>query len=166
MEKVKTNVELDELINAMETLFNALRDKHFDFCLTGTCALMAHGLLPDGYVPQDIDVLVYAPTENQLDWLKEQMSLSGKEKENYSDRVCYTFVVREIKVNVLIPCQKKEGCGDCDRFNNLHAELFGQSVFIQPAYRALQAKLRLARPKDYQFFNQLVSEIWSSSLKK
>lgn len=166
MEKVRVNATPDEITGAMETLFNALRDKHFDFCLTGTCALMAHGLLPDNYVPQDIDVLVYAPTESQLDWLKEQMSLSGKGKENYTDQACYTFVVRGIKVNVLIPCQKNEGCEDCDRFNNLRAELFEHTVLIQPASRALQAKLRLARPKDYQFFNQLISEIWSSSLKK
>ena len=166
MEKTKVNAAPDEIIGAMETLFNALRNKHFDFCLTGTCALMAHGLLPEGYVPLDIDVLVYAPTENQLDWLKKQMALSGKEKENYTDRTCYTFVVRGIKVNVLVSCRENEGCGDCDRFNCLHAELFGHTVLIQPAGRALQAKLRLARPKDYQFFNQLISEIWLSSLKK
>lgn len=166
MEKVKVNATPDEITGAMATLFNTLRGKHFDFCLTGTCALMAYGLLPGNYVPRDIDVLVYTPTENQLDWLKEQMSLSGMAKENYTDRTCYTFAVRGIKVKVLIPCRENESCGDCDRFNCLHTELFGQSVLIQPARRALQAKLRLARPKDYQFFNQLISEIWSSSLKK
>lgn len=155
----------DTFIKALECVVTFLEQNNFDFTITGTTALMTQGLLPVDYAPHDIDVLVYSTTKEQHKMLREMEDLAGLTNESYRDNTTsYTVLANGVKLNILCSRTTREEPIESDLYNILYWA--GHKVKVQYAYEALKAKLRLRRPKDFVFFNTLISEIWNSSTRK
>ena len=145
------------------------------YVLTGTAALMVHGILPEGYVADDIDIIVLANQNEDSNkyfsiekTLKQLELLSGEEK-NISYNSVITFRANGTKVNALMggkEIHKKEtGCQD----NYIGA--FGETgkcttMIIEDRYICvsdviciLKTKFGLKRMKDYKFAKDLASTI-------
>lgn len=153
----------ETFIKALECAVTFLEKNNFDFTITGTVALMTQGLLPEDYAPHDIDVLVYSATKEQHKMLREMEDLAGLTNESYRDNTTsYTILANGVKLNIL--CSQTTREKPADLYNEL--PWAGCIIKVQYASEALKAKLRLQRPKDYQFFNQLISELWNSPIKK
>lgn len=155
----------ETFIKALDCAFKFLRQHEFDFTLTGTAALMTQGLLPENYEPHDIDVLAYNMTSEQYKLLRQMENLAGLTNESYADSTTtFTILANGVKLNLLCSPAPR----DDHRASDMYVEVnwAGHTVKVQIAAEALRAKLRLCRPKDYVFFNDLISEIWNSSIKK
>lgn len=160
-----TDITPDTFIKALQCAAEFLEQNEFDFTVTGTVALMTQGLLPEDYVPRDIDVLVYSVTEKQHKLLREMENLAGLERVSYEDNTTsYTILANGVKLNILCSRTMREERAESDLYNML--SWAGCVVKVQYASEAIKAKLRLGRPKDYQFFNTLIAELWNSSIKK
>lgn len=76
--------------------------KHkIEYAVTGTCALDLLGV-PSSSCPKDVDIVIYHPNDSIISKLKELEDFSGLEKAEYPDVVCYSFLVKGVKVNAMI----------------------------------------------------------------
>ena len=144
------------------------------YVLTGTAALMVHGILPEGYVADDIDVIVLVNKKedshkfNQVEkTLTELQSLSGNKKCESYDVI--TFNANGTKVNAFMGgkeiYKKETSCQD----NYIGA--FGETgkcttmiikdryICVSDVLCVLKAKFGLKRNKDYKFAKDLASTI-------
>lgn len=145
------------------------------YVLTGTAALMVHGILPEGYAADDIDIIVlvnqnedsnkYSAVEKTL---KQLELLSGEEK-NVDYNSVITFRANGVKVNAFMGGKKickQEACnpnnyidgfGESSHYNEIQIE--GAFVKVSDVICILKAKFRLNRMKDYKFAKDLASTI-------
>lgn len=145
------------------------------YVLTGTAALMAHGILPKGYTADDIDIIVLAnKSENHDEYisiektLSELELLSGEEK-NVDYNSVITFKVNSVKVNAFMggkEIHKKEtGCQDNYTNNSGEKEhcctmiIEDRYICVSDVICVLRAKFGLKRMKDYMFAKDLASTI-------
>ena len=145
------------------------------YVLTGTAALMVHGILPKGYAADDIDIIVLADkSENHSEYnsiektLSELELLSGEEK-NIDYNTVITFKANGVKVNAFIggkEIHKKEtGCQDNYTNNSGEKEHYCTMIIedryirVSDVICVLRAKFGLKRMKDYMFAKDLASTI-------
>jgi len=144
------------------------------YVLTGTAALMVHGILPEGYVADDIDVIVLVNKKedshkfNQVEkTLTELQSLSGNEKCESYDVI--TFNANGIKVNAFMNgreyCKQEDG-NTYNYVGGFGEEglyrimiICGRRIKVSCVNCILTAKFRLRRMKDYMFAKDLASTI-------
>lgn len=146
------------------------------YVLTGTAALMVHGILPEGYVADDIDIIVlvnqaedsnkYFSVEKTL----KQLELLSGEKKNSDYISVITFRANGIKVNAFMggkEIHKQEtGCqynyinsfGENEHYNKIMIEN-ASFVKVSDVICVLYAKFRFKRIKDYKFAEDLASTI-------
>ena len=132
--------------------------------LTGTVGLAIHGLLPHGYEPEDVDIIIPIPAENGnrtaviVDKkLSKLEALSGmKPNDGYKERV-YTFEVGDIKVNAFMCAASK-----VDSFSmKFIEEDVNLDLRLHRADQILERKLALCRAKDYEFASDLSRGLFS-----
>ena len=145
------------------------------YVLTGTAALMVHGILPNGYAADDIDIIVLAnKSENYSEYnsiektLSELELLSGEEK-NIDYNTVITFKANGVKVNAFMggkEIHKKEtGCQDTYTNNSGEKEhcctmiIEDRYICVSDVICVLRAKFGLKRMKDYMFAKDLASTI-------
>lgn len=146
------------------------------YVLTGTAALMVHGILPDGYTADDIDIIVLINKKEDTEkfnrvekTLTELQLLSGNEKCESYDVI--TFRVNGIiKVNAFMngrEIRKREvgnpnnyigAFGEEGHYNKIMVEN-ASFVRVSDVNCILTAKFRLRRMKDYIFAKDLASTI-------
>ena len=134
-----------------------------DFCahnkiayvLTGTMALNLLGLPTPK--PNDIDILVYDATDEQVDKLKELQHLAGFTVDTHGyEGTCYSFTVNSCKVNAILAKEKTDSItvklinNDCAKWHLIN---------VQTGLEALKAKKKLCRLKDYQYMQYLIRTI-------
>lgn len=151
-----TEKELD-IATALFKLSSFCTENGIRYTVTGTVALFMLGL-PANQPPQDIDILVFDLTEEQLKKLKELETLSGYENENYDDCKSFTFTVNGVKVNAICetehsPCVRLEFAA-----NTPDGKCY---VNIQLVYSALKAKMKLGRDKDKTYMLNLINYLTS-----
>ena len=145
------------------------------YVLTGTAALMVHGILPEGYAADDIDIIVLvnaSEDSNKFNLVEktlfELQSLSG-EKKNADYNSVITFRANGVKVNAFmggIEIHKNEtGCQD-NYINGNGKKEHCHTMIIEDRYICvsdvmcvLRAKFGLKRIKDYKFAKDLASTI-------
>lgn len=149
--------EILDIAAALSKLNGFCTKNGIRYTVTGTVALFLLGL-PANRPPQDIDILVFNLTEEQLKKLKELETLSGYENENYDDCKSFTFTVNGVKVNAI--CETKRS--PCVRLefatNTPDGKCF---VNVQLVYSALEAKMKLGRDKDKTYMLNLVNYLTS-----
>lgn len=130
-----------------------------DYVLTGTVALSVLGI-PLHNRPADLDILIVNPNLDNLNKLKDLESLSGITPVEYPDHKCFTFYVNGDKVNAIV--SKNIPVDDIITVD-LIDEQTGQPHFIKVhrVHPALQAKMRLGRPKDSRFMIDLINDLTS-----
>lgn len=130
-----------------------------DYVLTGTTALSVLGI-PLRNRPADLDILIVNPNSDSLNKLKDLESLSGITPVKYPDHKCFTFYVNGDKVNAIV--SKKVPAGDVITVNLIDKQT-EQSHFIKVhrVHPALQAKMRLGRPKDSRFMFEFINYLTS-----
>lgn len=145
------------------------------YVLTGTAALMVHGILPEGYTADDIDIIVLANQNEDSNkyfsvekTLKQLELLSGEEKNSDYNSVI-TFRANGVKVNAFMggkEIHKKEtGCqdnyiggfGETGKCTTMIIE--DRYVCVSDVICILKAKFGLKRMKDYKFAKDLASTI-------
>ena len=146
------------------------------YVLTGTAALMVHGILPEGYVADDIDIIVlvnqkedsnkYFAVEKTL----KQLELLSGEKKNTDYNSVITFRANNVKVNAFMggkeineqqtSCQYNyiNSFGENEHYNKIMIEN-ASFVRVSDVLCVLKAKFRLRRMKDYKFAKDLASTI-------
>lgn len=152
-------VTLDDIM----ILHEFLSKKGINFVLTGTTGLYIHGLFPDGYVPEDIDIIVIA-SEATREYLCEKFltieKLTGgsASSENYKNE-CFTFRVgpNSTKVNAIMYFIESDK--EAPSFIEL---AFGEKTLkLHSVDEILQAKFHLKRAKDYMFCNKLMATFFT-----
>ena len=130
-----------------------------DYVLTGTVALSVLGI-PLHNRPADLDILIVNPNLDNFNKLKDLESLSGITPVEYPDHKCFTFYVNGDKVNAIV--SKKVPAGDVITVS-LIDEQTGQPHFIKvhQVCPALQAKMRLGRPKDSRLMIDPINDLTS-----
>lgn len=144
-----------------------LDKREISFVLTGTAALDIHGLVPENYTVNDIDIIVPVSEDTHQairSMLLDLEKLTGGNgicghKENYTDE-CFTLFVgpTHTKVNAILrhiescemPTYLELAFGDKARTLNLHS-----------VDEILKAKFKLQRPKDYKFCNDLATTLFT-----
>ena len=152
-----------------------MQEHNIPYVLTGTAALMVHGILPKCYVADDIDIIVLVnQNENSkmyfaVEKTLKQLELLSGEKKNTDYNSVITFRANGVKVNAFLggkEIHKKEtNCQD----NYIGA--FGEQaqyrvmkiedkfIRVSLVLDALKMKFGLKRLKDYVFAKDLVSTI-------
>ena len=152
-----------DIANALQGLSKYF-DKELEFVLTGTVGLAIHGLLPNGYEPENVDIIIPIPAEDGdriADIVDEKLSkleaLSGmKPNDGYKERV-YTFKVGDIKVNAFMCAASK-----VDSFSmKFVSEDVSLDLRLHRANQILERKLALRRAKDYEFASDLSRGLFS-----
>lgn len=131
-----------------------------DFCahnkisyvLTGTMALCLLGVpVPE---PNDIDILIYDATEEQLNKLAELQYLAGLNVDSHGYQgTCYSFFINGCKINAILAQEKTEYITlklineDCAKWH---------TISVQTFLETLKAKKKLRRLKDYQYIQYLI----------
>lgn len=153
-----------------------MRAHNIPYVLTGTAALMVHGILPKGYAADDIDIIVLAnKSEDSSKYisiektLSELELLSGEEKNAYYYNSVITFKVNGVKVNAFMGSKvihrKEDGC--IDNYTNNSGEkehcctmiIEDRYICVSDVICVLRAKFGLKRMKDYMFAKDLASTI-------
>ena len=160
-------------IDDIKILHEFLSKKGIDFVLTGTMGLYLHGLLPEGYEPGDIDIIIVSDKTTKdivYSVLKDIEYITGGQnvnKEDYMSEV-FTFFVgsNRTKVNaILYHIDESLPFGNYLTTGPIptHVELiFGKSTLkLHAVDEILKAKFKLHRPKDYKFYHQLIKTISS-----
>ena len=100
------------VLEDIKVLSKYLNENNIPFVLTGTASLMVHGLLPDGYSPDDIDVIILVnPESKSYEAIQQhllQLQYLAGEKSNDYDGVVITFKANGKKVNAFM--SNKEHC--------------------------------------------------------
>ena len=152
-----------------------MQEHNIPYVLTGTAALMVHGILPEGYVADDIDIIMLVSKEEDsnryysVEKTLKQLELLSGEKENAEYSSVITFRANGVKVNAFMggkEIHKKEtGCQD----NYIGA--FGETgkcttmivedryICVSAVLCILKARYGLKRMKDYKFAKDLASTI-------
>lgn len=145
-----------EDIKAVHSFFSK---KGIPFILTGTAALDIHGILPEGYEPQDIDVLV-SVSETTKEYVFKELeviqNLTGCTFKSDYENECFNFVAgpNKVKVNAII--RHFEDGYDVDYIS----VTFGKGhLDVSTVSECLKAKAKLKRCKDYRFGTALISTI-------
>ena len=143
------------------------------YVLTGTAALMVHGILPEGYVADDIDIIVLVnqnEDSNKFNLVEktlfELQSLSG-EKKNADYNSVITFRANGVKVNAfmggkLLGDNKYSSCDCCcvsDVETYFITSIGDRQIKLSSVLCVLKAKFGLKRIKDYKFAKDLASTI-------
>lgn len=145
------------------------------YVLTGTAALMVHGILPKGYAADDIDIIVLANKSEDFSkytsiekTLSELELLSGEEK-NVDYNSVITFKVNGVKVNAFMDGKEihknETGCQDTYTNNSGEKEhcctmiIEDRYIRVSDVICVLRAKFGLKRMKDYMFAKDLASTI-------
>lgn len=149
--KETSTEEILNIATALSKLNGFCTKNGIRYTVTGTVALFLLGLPAN---PQDIDILVFDLTEEQLKKLKELETLSGYENENYDDCKSFTFTVNGIKVNAICetersPCVRLEFAANTPDGKCL--------VNVQLVHSALKAKMKLGRDKDKTYILNLIN---------
>lgn len=158
-------------IDDIKLVKDFLGRRGIDFVLTGTAALDIHGLMPENYVADDIDIIVIAsgPTQQMIhSILGDLEKLTGGQntsKEEY-EHACYAFFVgpNRVKVNAIVyqvdeslPFGHNLTKGPIPTYIEL---TFGKKTLkLHAIDEILKAKFGLGRPKDYKFCNELLATI-------
>lgn len=130
-----------------------------DYAVTGTTALSILGI-PLRNRPADLDILIINPNPDSFNKLKDLESLSGITPVEYPDHKCFTFYVNGDKVNAII--SKNRPVDDFITVS-LTDNQTEQPHFIKVhrVHPALQAKMRLGRPKDSRFMFEFINYLTS-----
>lgn len=155
-------VTLDDI----KILHEFLSKKNIDFVLTGTTGLYIHGLLPDGYKPEDVDIIVVASKATHGKYLFDEFMTIQKlaggpaASENYKNE-CFTFKIgpNNTKVNAIMCFIETDP-------TPTYIELtFGgnlkKTLKLHAVNEILNTKFSLHRTKDYKFFKDLIATISS-----
>lgn len=144
------------VLEDIKVLSKHLNENNIPFVLTGTASLMVHGLLPDSYSPDDIDVIILVNPENKnyeaiQQHLLQLQYLAGEKSNDYPDAVI-TFRANGKKVNAFM--------GDKENHSFVKVLISeGLIINVSSVVDALKAKFHLKRIKDYKFAKDLVSTI-------
>lgn len=144
------------VLEDIKVLSKHLNENNIPFVLTGTASLMVHGLLPDSYSPDDIDVIILVNPENKnyeaiQRHLLSLQYLAGEKSNDYPDAVI-TFRANGKKVNAFM--------GDKENHSFVKVLISeGLIINVSSVVDALKAKFHLKRIKDYKFAKDLVSTI-------
>lgn len=131
------------------------------YVVTGTMALSMLGIPSQ---PEDIDILIFRASDQQLSKLKELHDLAGIGNENY-DGECYTFIINDIKINAIIsksedsyeePEKKIVAVGYIN--TKTHEKFY---IYVHNVFTALEAKMKLGRYKDITYMSNLIKNLLS-----
>ena len=132
-----------------------------EYAVTGTTALSLLGV-PTNLVPQDIDIKVFHLTEEQAKKLKELQFLSGLDDEEYDSGQCFSFIVRDIKINVLRSCTNCNDDNQTVSINYIDEEHKKHHIIkVQLVRQALADKMKLNRCKDKTYLIDLIKNLTS-----
>lgn len=143
------------------------------YVLTGTTALMVHGILPEGYVADDIDIIVLVNQEEDsnkyfsVEKTLKQLELLSGEKKNADYNSVITFRANGVKVNAFMGgkllCDNKYSSCDCccesDNETYFITSIEDRQIKLSSVLCVLRAKFGLKRMKDYKFAKDLASTI-------
>ena len=124
-----------------------------EYAVTGTCALDLLGV-PSSFCPKDVDIVIYHPNDSIISKLKELEDFSGFEKAEYPDTVCYSFLVKGVKVNAIID--------SLSSYDDIARDTVSLSVTdekrakhhlisVHSVWKAWASKMKLGRPKDISY---------------
>lgn len=129
-----------------------------DYVITGTYALKLHGLLPKFYEVGDIDIRICNISPQSRDTPMDLQQLSVPEVCGYADSKCMQFKVASTPVSAILV--DEEDPSECVR---MRIEYSGKAadLRVHSVSTALREKMKLQRPKDIRFMNDLVRTILS-----
>lgn len=146
-------------MQALFKLNNFCNNHKIEYAVTGTCALSILGA-PAAHEPDDIDIIIFHPTDAIVGALKELENPSVYPKVEYEKSITYTFEVGGVKVNTMI--DPKSSYEDMDR-DLLTIDMIDKVacrhhlICVQKMYKAWTAKMALARPKDVAHAVQVIN---------
>lgn len=139
----------DEIKIVLADIHSLCQENDIEYCVTGTLALELLGLTMST-PPGDIDILV-----KESDFKKFSLAdyFSGEETSADYNTQCYTFKARNgCKVNILMRAEPiLYHLGLLYPFSSSM-----QVIPVQPLTYALQAKFKLGRYKDYEYFARII----------
>lgn len=151
----------------IKILSTFMDENNIPFVLTGTAALMVHGIVPDGYKPDDIDIIVLVSEKDECfkqveKKLTNLQNLAGEtSKSDYNDVI--TFRANGKKVNAFMNNEKLNSNKYIGHFKEEGSYksiiVDNYPVNVSNVIDVLKAKFNLRRIKDYMFAKNLASTI-------
>jgi hypothetical protein len=135
------------MITKVKTLQTALSAE--DFILTGSMALMYHGLVEKAKV-NDIDLILVNPSESARAVLDSLQAANPSPKFRPGGPVNYSFFYEGTKVDVWIKNQREEG----------EIIMTKEGVQLSSVKHIAQAKKNISRPKDWISLMQIAKQIY------
>ncbi len=144
-------------INDVLLLDDFLVKNKLDYVLSGTVALMICGLLPEDYVPHDIDIQIIAnPNKHKsISTLLEKIeTYCGVKRPQYddSDYSLYCFYIGDNNVSINAFVHIREFSTD----EYIKVEIEDRIIKVSKVLNAFHYKYAMKRKKDYKFHFDLI----------
>ena len=163
--KIKCNsISIEDVIKALLDLDDLMNANGIDYILTGSLALLIHGLVPKSYIPHDIDIII-GDNSNKHPYLTNQMIIdlfvqySGgarPEYSNYSASDMFLFYIgnQRIEVNAFIDRKNVFSSSDYCIMN-----IIKHDIKVNNVLSILKEKYKLHRLKDFEFNNKITTTL-------
>jgi len=148
------NLSAEDLIN-LDDLMCANRIK---YVIVGTMGLYLHGLIPDNYSVNNINILVFSNSNSDYERICNCLSLVENECYNNYELYGYgdsflpegaDYAIRLID-NVYVSIKIVKHAIDSSKFHTF--SIRGRSICVLNVYEILEQKYRKRRKKDYEFY--------------
>ena len=148
----ETNVTINDVL----LLDDFLVKNKFDYVITGTVALMICGLLPENYIPHDIDIQIIATPSNYesvSDLLEEIEAYCDVKRPQYedSDSSLYCFYIgNNVSINAFVHVREFRA----DEYFTVKID--DRIIKVSRIMNAFHYKYAMKRKKDYKFHVDLI----------
>lgn len=151
---------VQQLLEGLMKLNDLLRANGIDYVLTGSLGLYMHGLVPNSYIPHDIDIII-SNTQNKHPYLTNQMLLdlfvqyTGGDRPEYayydaSDMFIFYLGRNKLEINAFVDVNKV-----FERMDYCQMNIMGCDIKVNNALSIFREKFKMRRQKDLQFNNDI-----------
>lgn len=150
----------EQVLEGLIILNDLMKSNGIDYVLTGSLGLYIHGMVPESYVPHDIDIII-SSDENKHLCLTSQMILDLFSQHSGGYRAGYEYIDASNMFVFYIGHNKVEINAFVD-VNNVFANsdfcvinIMGHEIKVNNTLSIFKEKYKMRRLKDFKFNNDI-----------
>ena len=158
--KPKCPLSIEQVLEGLMELNDLMKANGIDYVLTGSLGLYIHGLVPESYVPHDIDIIISSDKNKHLN-LTSQMILdlfsqhSGGYRPGYeyidaSNMFVFYIGLDKIEINAFVDVNNVFANSDFCVMN-----IMGHEIKVNNTLSIFKEKYKMRRLKDFKFNNDI-----------
>jgi hypothetical protein len=162
--KPQNPLSTKKMLEGLMVLNDLMKANGIDYVLTGSLGLYLHGLVPESYIPHDIDIIISSGENKHLS-LTSQMILdlfsqhSGGYRPEYeyidaSNLFVFYVGLDKVEINAFVDVNSIFSKSDFCVMN-----IMGYEIRVNNAFSIFKEKYKMRRLKDFIFHNQFQTSL-------